>query len=467
MKELYGLLDSGTVPFVPQKGKTNVIMFVGLQGCGKTTTCTKFAYYYRKKGWKVALVCADTFRAGAFDQLKQNATKANIPFYGSHTESDPVAVAEAGVAQFREEKYELIIVDTSGRHKQEEALFEEMKDVAAAVQPDDVVFTMDSSIGQAAKDQAQAFKDAVAVGSVIITKLDGHAKGGGALSAVAATKSPIIFVGTGEHVDDLEAFNVKSFVQRLLGMGDLGGLMNLMQDAKVFENPGSLMKKLASGKPVEFTFRDMYEQFASIMKMGPPSKLFSMIPGMSNMMPKGADQDIGKNIKNFMTIMDSMSNTELDGDDKLFAASNKTGTSRITRISRGSGIDKRNVVQVLASFKPFKQVVSKLAALTKGGNDPNKMQANLAKMLPPQAMAKMGGMAGIKKMMGAMGGGGGGGMPDMASMMGGGGGGGGGMPDMSQMMQNMDPNMMQNMMSMMQGMMGGGQKKKVMRAKRR
>lgn len=122
-------------------------------------------------------VCADTFRAGAFDQLKQNATKAKIPFYGSYTERDPVVVAEAGVEQFRKEKYEIIIVDTSGRHKQQQALFEEMQEVARVVAPDDIIFTMDSSIGQAARDQAQAFKSAVAVGSVIITKLDGHARG--------------------------------------------------------------------------------------------------------------------------------------------------------------------------------------------------------------------------------------------------------------------------------------------------
>lgn len=158
-------------------------MFVGLQGSGKTTTCTKYALYYKKQGWRVALVCADTFRAGAFDQLKQNATKAGIPFFGSYTETDPVKLARDGVEQFKKEKYEIIIVDTSGKHKQEESLFEEMKQVATAISPDITLFVMDSSIGQAAHDQAAAFKAKVEVGAVIITKLDGHAKGGGALSA--------------------------------------------------------------------------------------------------------------------------------------------------------------------------------------------------------------------------------------------------------------------------------------------
>ena len=195
--ELVKLVDPGVQPWTPTRGKNNVIMFVGLQGSGKTTTCTKLAYYYQKKGWKSCLVCADTFRAGAFDQLKQNSAKAKIPFYGDYTESDPAKIALEGVEQFKQQGFEIIIVDTSGRHKQEESLFEEMLEVSNVCQPDNIVFVMDASIGQACEAQARAFKEKVDVASVIITKLDGHAKGGGALSAVAVTKSPVIFIGTG------------------------------------------------------------------------------------------------------------------------------------------------------------------------------------------------------------------------------------------------------------------------------
>ncbi|RID56991.1 hypothetical protein BRARA_F00398 [Brassica rapa] len=151
--ELCKMLDPGKPAFAPKKAKPSVVMFVGLQGAGKTTTCTKYAYYHQKKGYKPALVCADTFRAGAFDQLKQNATKARIPFYGSYTESDPVKIAVEGVDTFKKENCDLIIVDTSGRHKQEATLFEEMRQVAEATKPDLVIFVMDSSIGQAAFDQ--------------------------------------------------------------------------------------------------------------------------------------------------------------------------------------------------------------------------------------------------------------------------------------------------------------------------
>eukprot|EP00158_Paraphelidium_tribonemae_P004587 Partr_v1_DN26849_c0_g2_i3_m40215 putative Signal recognition particle len=181
--ELCRLVDPGTPAFTPKRGQPNVIMFVGLQGSGKTTSCSKFAYYYQRRGWRTCLVCADTFRAGAFDQLKQNATKAKIPFYGSYSEADPVQLAMDGVDRFKREEFEIIIVDTSGRHKQEGDLFEEMKQIQRVISPDCAVFVLDGTIGQAADSQARAFNEAVNVGSIIITKMDGHAKGGGAISA--------------------------------------------------------------------------------------------------------------------------------------------------------------------------------------------------------------------------------------------------------------------------------------------
>lgn len=229
------MLSSQNKAYEFVRNKPNVVMFVGLQGAGKTTTCTKFAYHYMKKGWRVGVVCADTFRAGAFTQLQMNAAKIKCPFYGHPKETDPVKIAQAGVDFFREKGYEIIIVDTSGRHKQEEALFDEIKEVQAAIKPDTGIFVMDGSIGQACYGQAKAFKDAVKVGSVIITKLDGHAKGGGSLSAVAATQSPIVFLGTGEHFEDFESFDAGSFVKRLLGMGDMAGLLRTVNEAMTGE----------------------------------------------------------------------------------------------------------------------------------------------------------------------------------------------------------------------------------------
>ncbi|KAF7123394.1 hypothetical protein RHSIM_Rhsim12G0190500 [Rhododendron simsii] len=421
--ELCKMLDPGKPSFTPKKGKTNVVMFVGLQGSGKTTTCTKYAYYHQKKGWKPALVCADTFRAGAFDQLKQNATKAKIPFYGSYTESDPVKIAVEGVERFKEENCDLIIVDTSGRHKQEASLFEEMRQVSEATRPDLVIFVMDSSIGQAAFDQAQAFKQSVAVGAVIITKMDGHAKGGGALSAVAATKSPVIFIGTGEHMDEFEVFDVKPFVSRLLGMGDLSGFMDKIKEVVPMDQQPELLQKLSEGN---FTLRVMYEQFQNLLKMGPIGQVFSMLPGFSaDLMPKGHEKEGQAKIKRYMTMMDSMTNQgntrlpvlELDNSNPKLM-----NESRMMRIARGSGRPLREVMELFEEYKRIAKAWSNMKGLGKMAKkgDMSSLSRNMnaqqmSKALPPQMLKQFGGMGGLQNLMKQMGSG-----KDMMGMFGGG-----------------------------------------------
>jgi len=412
--ELCKMLDPGKPAFAPKKAKASVVMFVGLQGAGKTTTCTKYAYYHQKKGYKPALVCADTFRAGAFDQLKQNATKAKIPFYGSYTESDPVKIAVEGVDTFKKENCDLIIVDTSGRHKQEASLFEEMRQVAEATKPDLVIFVMDSSIGQAAFDQAQAFKQSVAVGAVIITKMDGHAKGGGALSAVAATKSPVIFIGTGEHMDEFEVFDVKPFVSRLLGMGEWSGFVDKLQEVVPKDQQPELLEKLSQGN---FTLRIMYDQFQNILNMGPLKEVFSMLPGISaEMMPKGHEKESQAKIKRYMTMMDSMTNDELDSSNpKVF------NESRMMRIARGSGRQVREVMEMLEEYKRLAKIWSKMKGLKipKNGDmsalSRNMNAQHMSKVLPPQMLKQIGGMGGLQSLMKQMGSG-----KDMMGMFGGG-----------------------------------------------
>ncbi|KAK1303012.1 hypothetical protein QJS10_CPB12g00371 [Acorus calamus] len=408
--ELCKMLDAGKPSYTPKKGKPSVTMFVGLQGIclcwvqcsGKTTTCTKYAHYYQKKGWKPALVCADTFRAGAFDQLKQNATKAKIPFYGSYMESDPVKIALEGVERFKEENCDLIIVDTSGRHKQEAALFEEMRQVYEATKPDLVIFVMDSSIGQAAFNQAQAFKQSVSVGAVIVTKMDGHAKGGGALSAVAATKSPIIFIGTGEHMDEFEVFDVKPFVSRLLGMGDWSGFMDKIQDVVPMDQQPELLQKLSEG---QFTLRIMYEQFQNLLKMGPIGQVFSMIPGFSSeLMPKGHEKESQAKIKRYMTMMDSMTNEELDSTNPKIMTE-----SRMMRIARGAGRPMIEVMDMLDEYKRLAKVWGKMKGLKipKRGDmsalSRNMNVQHMSKVLPPNMLKQIGGMGGLQSLMKQMG----------------------------------------------------------------
>ncbi|OAA55521.1 signal recognition particle protein srp54 [Niveomyces insectorum RCEF 264] len=435
--ELVSLVDPHAEPFKPKKGKSNVIMFVGLQGAGKTTSCTKLARHYQSRGFRACLVCADTFRAGAFDQLKQNATKAKIPYYGSLTETDPAVVARDGVDKFKKEKFEVIIVDTSGRHRQEAALFQEMMDIQKAVRPDETIMVLDATIGQQAEAQAKAFKDAADFGAIIITKTDGHAKGGGAISAVAATRTPIVFLGTGEHMLDLERFTPQQFVQKLLGMGDMAGLVEHVQSLKLDQK--DTIKHITEGI---FTVRDLRDQLQNIMKMGPLSKMAGMIPGMSNLMSGMDDEEGSAKLKRMIYICDSMTDRELDSDGRLFLDQ----PSRMTRVARGSGTFVREVEDLLTQQRMMAGMAKKM-----GGNMKNMQRAQSA-MAGPNKQQQLAAMQKRLQSMGGGGGGLGGMMPDMGSLMkmlG-----GGGMPeglDMQSMMQQMG---MGNMMP--PGAGGGG-----------
>jgi signal recognition particle subunit SRP54 len=375
--ELVKLLDAGIKAWKPQRGKSNVIMLVGLQGSGKTTTVTKLASWYKRQKWRPSLVCADTFRAGAYDQLCQNATRANVPFYGSHSERDPVKIAKDGVNKFKEIGNDIIIVDTSGRNKQDAALFEEMQQIVAVIEPDQIVFVMDGTIGQSAYDQALVFKEMVDIGGCIITKLDGHAKGGGALSAVAATKSPIIFIGTGEGPTDFQEFDAKAFVSRLLGIGDAKGMVNIIQNAVPKDAQPKMTKRLQEGK---FSLRDMYEQYQILLKMGPLDQIIDMFPdtGLDHLLKDGGCEAGHQKIKNYITIMDSMTDQELDFPKVL-------NQSRVERIARGSGRSLKEVQELLAQFKQFEKVVSKMKGTRRGSA--NQMQ----NFIHPQLLKQMGG----------------------------------------------------------------------------
>ena len=381
-------------------------MFVGLQGSGKTTTVMKLGYHYSQQGWKTALVCADTFRAGALDQLKQNAKKARLPYYGSYTDKDPVSVATKGVKLFKEQKMEIIIVDTSGRHRQEEKLFEEMQQINKSLKPDQVIFVLDATIGQAAYNHAKAFSDSVDVGSVIITKLDGHAKGGGALSAVAATGSPITFIGSGETFRDLEKFEPRSFITRMLGMGDLQGLAEMIKESDIDQNPEDVAKFFSG----DFTYRDLYKQFENMRKLGPVSQILDKLPLNLNNMPQEYRDNIELMFKKMLVIMDSMKSVELDCLVPL-------DTAAIERIARGSGTSVFDVNLLIKQYKTFKKMFKgkkgqggafqQLAKMAQnpGALNPNSMAAlqnSLGSMMNPAMLSNMGGARGLSQMMGQM-----------------------------------------------------------------
>jgi signal recognition particle subunit SRP54 len=321
------------------------IMMVGLYGQGKTTTTGKLARYFHKKGLKVGLIAADVHRPAAYDQLKQIGEKIGVPVYGNpETKSAPLLAAE-GMNAFA--NMDIVIVDTSGRHALEADLIEEIKQVAEIVQPDESILVLDASTGQQAGPQAQAFHDAVGVTSVIITKMDGTAKGGGALSAVARTKAPIVFIGSGEHLEDLDPFNNERFISRLLGMGDIQTLLEKAKENITEEQALETTKKIMSG---HFTLREMYDQMEMLANMGPLKKLLSMLPGMPGMTDKIDVEESQRRLRVFKVVMDSMTEEEMD-DPKLIKS------SRVNRIARGAGVDPKEVRDLLHQYNNSKKAV--------------------------------------------------------------------------------------------------------------
>ncbi len=323
-----------------------VLLMVGIQGSGKTTTTGKLARYFQKKGFTVGVVCSDTWRPGAYNQLEQYCSPYNIDVFGDPEEESAITLAKRGVTHFKERDYDIIIVDTAGRHKEEEGLIDEMKEISGAVDPDEVVLVIDGTIGQQAMSQAEAFSEATPVGSIIVTKLDGSAKGGGALSSAASTDAKIKFIGDGEKIDNLEKFDPKKFVSRLLGLGDLETLLQKVQEATTEEMDEKYAEKFMSGK---FNLKDMYKQLETISNMGSLQKIMQMIPGMGFNIPEDALEMSEEKLKHFKIVMDSMTEEELENPKKV-------NYSRIKRIARGSGRDEKDVRELLKQYNMMKKM---------------------------------------------------------------------------------------------------------------
>ncbi|NPA48087.1 MAG: signal recognition particle protein [Thermococci archaeon] len=329
------------------KEKPTVLLTVGIQGSGKTTTIAKLARYLQKRGYKVGVVCTDTWRPGAYHQLRQLLDGYGIEVFGDPEEKDAVKLAREGVAHFREKGVDVIIVDTAGRHKEEKGLIEEMRQISDVIKPHEVILVIDGTIGQQAYNQALAFKEATPIGSIIVTKLDGSAKGGGALSAVAATGAPIKFIGTGERIDDIEPFDPKRFVSRLLGMGDIQGLLEKFEELqKESEIKEEDMEKFLRGK---FNLKDMYAQLESMSKMGPLKQILQMIPGLGYSLPDDAIRVGEERLKLYRVIMDSMTEEELENPSII-------NYSRVRRIARGSGTSVKDVKELLNQYNQMKKM---------------------------------------------------------------------------------------------------------------
>lgn len=337
-----------------ETGKSKVLLMVGLQGSGKTTSIAKLAAHFRKRGYKLGLVCTDTFRPGAYEQLSQLGQQIGVEVFGDPKSKDPIKLAKEGVKRFKKDRFDLIIVDSAGRHRKEEALMKEMREIAKAVEPDEIMLVVDGTIGQQAKEQATAFKEATPIGSILVTKLDGTAKGGGALSAVTATGAQIKFIGVGEHVEDLEPFVPERFVARLLGMGDIETLLQKIKEVTEEEKlKPSDLKAIMAGK---LTLRDVYDQLEAMGKMGPLKKLMQMIPGVGVSIPDEQMRVGEEKLRKFKYIMQSMTPEEMENPKALNA-------SRIRRVAKGSGTTEAEVRELLKQYEMMKKFIK---AFSKG-----------------------------------------------------------------------------------------------------
>ena len=328
------------------------ILMAGLQGSGKTTTTAKLARYFQKKGLKVGVICADTFRPGAYDQLATLCTKINVPIFGDPKATDARQITKDGLAALKDQ--ELIIVDTQGRHALEPSLIQEIIDLNAITKATHRWLVIDAALGQAASEQARRFHEAIGIDGVIITKMDGTAKGGGAMSAVAETRSGIAFIGSGETIEDLERFDPDGFISRLLGMGDLKALMEKAAEALKPEDVD--MNAMMKGK---FTLRDMYKQLEALNKMGPLKQIMGMLP-MGNMeLPEGVYDVTSTKMVRYRIIMDSMTPQELD-DPQLI------NSSRMQRIAHGAGATPDEVRELIKYYKMMQKTLKGLRGAGSG-----------------------------------------------------------------------------------------------------
>jgi len=341
------------------------IMLVGLFGSGKTTTTGKLGNYFKKRGIKTAVISTDTWRPAAADQLEQLSKQSNIQFFGDKLEKDPVKLYKKFEKEL--ENFDLVIIDTAGRDALSDELIDELNALNKVVAPDETMLVISADIGQAAEKQAKAFHDNCKVTGVIITKLDGTAKGGGSLIACAVTGAPVKFIGVGEKSDDFEEFKPEGFVGRLLGMGDLEALLEKTREAMSEEEAEDMSKKMLKG---DFNLIDLHDQMQAMKKLGPLTKVMDMIPGMGNVnIPKDLIKSQEGKIEKWKFLMNSMTKEELEDPDVI------TNT-RVERISKGSGISTTELRGMLKQYRQSK----KMMKLLKPGGSERDMQKMMQKM---------------------------------------------------------------------------------------
>jgi len=360
--EILSLLGKGKELKLQKKTK---ILLLGLFGSGKTTTLGKIGFYHAKRGKKVCLLGLDTQRPAAMEQLGQIAKKANLACFTDKKEKSPEKIYEKYKKEL--EDYDLVLIDTAGRDALNKELIKEIKSIEKTIKPDYRILIMPADIGQAAKTQASEFKKALSIDGVIITRMDGTAKAGGALTACAETSAPVFFIGVGEKIHEIETFNPESFISRLLGMGDLKGLLEKVHSATDEKQQKRIQEKLEQDK---LTIDDVVEQIKAMGQMGSFDKLIGMIPGMGNAkIPKEQLEKQEQKIKHWEYIRDSMTQEERNNPELL-----EKQTSRIQRIAKGSGTTTSEIRELLKQYKLLNEIIRSQSSFSGGKIDQKILQ---------------------------------------------------------------------------------------------
>ena len=361
-----------------QKGQ-NRIMLLGLYGAGKTTTIAKLANWFSKRGKKIAIVGLDVHRPAAKEQLIQLGERNNLNVFVDLKETDAVKTWKKFEDEL--EKYDLVLIDTAGRHNLDKELVKEIKELNSKIKPTETILIMPADIGQAAKKQAQEFKQTLDISGVIITRMDSTAKGGGALTACAETKAGVYFITTGEKINDIEIFNPESFLSRLLGMGDLQTLIEKIKSVTDEGKQEQIQKNLMEGK---LTLNDVVEQSKSMSQIGSFEKIKSLIPGLGKAkIPEKAIESQEAKISKWQHIIKSMTEEEKEAPE-IFEKEN----SRIARVAQGAGVNNSDVRGLLKQYKMLKEML-------KGGIE----NMDMSKGMNQKQLMKFAKKFGKKKMM--------------------------------------------------------------------
>jgi signal recognition particle subunit SRP54 len=357
-KELVGLMGPVDHSLHLQPGTTTILMLCGLQGSGKTTSCAKLARKIKEQGRGVMLVAADLQRPAAIEQLAVLGRQLGVPVHTpadmTADGADPVAVCNAGVARARKEHIPVVILDTAGRLAIDEDLMRELARIDRTVGPDQVYLVVDAMTGQDAVRSAKAFHDSLELDGVIMTKLDGDARGGAALSVKSATGVPIKFIGTGEQIEALEDFHPERMAGRILGMGDV---VSLVEEAQRKFDQDEMKRQEERLKAGEFTLDDFKKMLLQTRRLGPLGKVLGMIPGMGGMQEMLGGTDLEKDMNRLFGIIDSMTPEERRNPSRL------VDQSRRRRIALGSGVEAHEVSDLVKQFDGMAAMMKGMAGL--------------------------------------------------------------------------------------------------------